>query len=264
MARAFLSIIRASIKECYVYRASALILLFSTALQVFLQVTFWTALQRSGSITANGLSPSQLVTYAALGVIQLRVLTSNVHWHVQWRVSTGDVAVDLVRPRSFVSLLFARDIGRFIFNIAIAAIVLGVTMWLMSVEPPASWVNGLAYVVSVSLALVVNFLVMVSMAALSFWLVETSGVYAVLYLMVGLLSGGVIPLNIMPEPLRRLCEVLPFQAAIHIPVSVYIGHLDVRHLATSIAVQLLWIAVLAALAAFVWSRVQRKLIIQGG
>jgi ABC-type uncharacterized transport system permease subunit len=77
------------------------------------------------------------------------------------------------------------------------------------------------------------------------------------------LSGAVIPLWFMPGWLQAIADFLPFQAATFTPLSIYFGRPS-GGLAAALAVQLLWVLVLLGICAWVWSRAQRRVVVQGG
>jgi ABC-type uncharacterized transport system permease subunit len=77
------------------------------------------------------------------------------------------------------------------------------------------------------------------------------------------LSGSVLPLWFMPGWLQTIAGVLPFQAAAFTPVAIYFGR-PPGGLGPALAVQALWVAVLAALCALVWSRARHRVVVQGG
>jgi ABC-type uncharacterized transport system permease subunit len=77
------------------------------------------------------------------------------------------------------------------------------------------------------------------------------------------LSGQVVPLWFMPDWLRTVAEILPFQAATYTPLAIYFGR-PPGGLAAALAVQCIWIVVLGASCAWVWSRAKRRVVVQGG
>lgn len=77
-------------------------------------------------------------------------------------------------------------------------------------------------------------------------------------------SGGVIPLPMMPEPLRRFLLFLPFRLASDLPFRTYTGHLGTAEAAAGIALQFCWLAVLVLGGRLALSRALRRIVVQGG
>lgn len=77
-------------------------------------------------------------------------------------------------------------------------------------------------------------------------------------------SGALVPLWFMPGPLRAVAQVLPFQATAYTPTATYLGEIHGSGLAVALGVQALWVGLLTALAALVWSRAVLRVVVQGG
>jgi ABC-2 type transport system permease protein len=73
-----------------------------------------------------------------------------------------------------------------------------------------------------------------------------------------------VPLWLFPQFLRRLAEVLPFQAVYYIPMSIYIRTLNGEAALRALGLQAFWAVVLVLISRWAWSRVQARLIVQGG
>jgi len=68
----------------------------------------------------------------------------------------------------------------------------------------------------------------------------------------------------MPSPVKAVAQVLPFQASSYIPAAIYLGRIDRTGIGAALGLQLFWIVALSALATVVWSRAQRRVLVQGG
>lgn len=77
-------------------------------------------------------------------------------------------------------------------------------------------------------------------------------------------SGQMVPLWYFPAFLAQVAALLPFQAVIGIPVSIYIGRLSIPDAIGAIGVQAGWAAVLLGLGRLVWQRAYIRLTVQGG
>jgi ABC-type uncharacterized transport system permease subunit len=98
----------------------------------------------------------------------------------------------------------------------------------------------------------------------SFWTMETTGMWAIYRFANLFFSGGLVPLWLFPEPLRTIAGLLPFQTQANTPVSIYIGRLTDVDVLRALLIQCTWIVLLAVLVRFVWSRAMRRVVIQGG
>lgn len=79
-----------------------------------------------------------------------------------------------------------------------------------------------------------------------------------------LFAGTVVPLWFYPTVLYNIAMVLPFRFISYEPVSIFIGRTSLGDGWLVIVMQIVWLAIFIALEAYIWNRVQRKVIIQGG
>jgi len=255
-------IIFAAARRTRVYRVGMLFGLIAMALQLFLLKTVWEAVY-GGRESLEGIAQQQLLVYLTITALQRVAMPSEISREIDDRVSTGRVAGDLVRPFSFMKQMIAQQLG----------LSLGITAWYVLAVPLAMLIGSLrmpepanvgVYVVSFALAYAIELLFWLLMGLVSFWLVNASGVRAVMGMTSGLLSGAVVPLWFMPEWLRAVVEVLPFQAATFLPASIFAGQVTGADLVKPLVVQAVWIVILLWITSIVWRRAQRKLVIQGG
>jgi ABC-type uncharacterized transport system permease subunit len=129
--------------------------------------------------------------------------------------------------------------------------------------PPASPGAGVAFATSLILAFCVAQLITLLMSLTSFWTLEVGGLSMTFEAVRSFLSGAIVPLWFMPGWLSTAAAALPFQAATYTPLAVYFGR-PPGGLATALAVQALWVLVLGALCAWVWSRAKHRVVVQGG
>ena len=83
-------------------------------------------------------------------------------------------------------------------------------------------------------------------------------------MLVAILSGSMIPIWFFPEGVERLLMKTPFPYTYQTPLGLYIGKIDPREGVGQILIQLLWMAILGAVVAFVWKKVRNKVLVQGG
>ena len=98
----------------------------------------------------------------------------------------------------------------------------------------------------------------------SFWTLEMTG-FQMMYNLIGnFATGALVPLWFMPDALRAVVQLLPFQAIAYIPVSIYVGEPATGAVGTALALQLFWAAALVLVIRLVWHRAFRHTVIQGG
>lgn len=95
-------------------------------------------------------------------------------------------------------------------------------------------------------------------------MMQTSGVRETLSIANDLLAGTLVPIWFLPDGLRTVFQLLPFQAGAFLPASIFAGQVTGAEVVRPFLVQAAWIVVLGLVVRVVWSRAQRKVVIQGG
>lgn len=256
------ALIRASAHQVQIYRTAMVFWLVRAMLQLFLIRIVWSAVYGDGD-SLDGVSAGTLLVYLTISAVQMYFLPDVIAVHVGDRIETGRVATDLIRPFGFLKQMIAIQLGSSIGFAPALLIVIPAAMLVGSLEAPSP-ANGIAYVVSFALAYLVSSLTWLLVGMGGFWLINIGGLRALLSVASGFLSGALIPIWFMPDALRIVVQILPFQAMTFLPASIFSEQVTGTEMIQPLLVQAAWIAILCWLNAWVWTRGQRKLVIQGG
>jgi ABC-2 type transport system permease protein len=181
------------------------------------------------------------------------------------RIRTGDVAVDLYRPVSFLGWWLASDLGRAGYHLltrGLAPTVVAAVLFDLRFPPsPLAWA---LFFVSVLLAVVVSFGLRMLVAATAFWLMDHNGVKNLAVVFSMFCSGLVVPLVLFPGWTRDLVMALPWASFVQVPVDIWLGRRSGLSAVNGLAFQAGWSVVLLLLCALVLRQATRKVVVQGG
>lgn len=261
---ALVAIGRQAVRSALAVRSEVLVSAVAILVRVVLVVLVWRAVY-AGVDEVAGVDAATAVAYAVLGAVFTNALNPFWRSSLEVRVRKGQIAVDLLRPVGLVPQTLAQQVGT--TAAAVPRCVLAVLLALVigALQAPAGGALGLlAFVVSTALGIAVALLCNLVVAMTAFWTLEVGGALMVYRAVAQFASGALIPLWFMPAWLRGTLEHLPFQAQVFTPLSVYFGALRGGDLAAALAVQVLWVVLLALLAQLVWSRALHRVVVQGG
>ncbi len=212
-------------------------------------------------------SLDQMLTYAMLAmVLDFFFNPSNFpRWYISNQVQTGDIQMDLLRPLDFTLHLLARSTGMTLYILAIPclpACLLGVLF--LGLKGPTSPLAGLLFVISLALGFLVSWGLNFLLGMISVYAIQVRRISWVFQGITSFFSGQLVPLWIFPPVLAQIAALLPFQALVGIPLSIYIGRLDGPQALQAMGIQAVWAAALLLSGRVIWSRAHRKLIVQGG
>lgn len=261
---AYRQIAHCRLRSLLTYRQNVFFLLAIVTIQIFILTKVWTALY-DGAPVRNGIPLSAMLTYLTIANLQNWALQDiDVSLYYQSRVREGQVVFDMLRPVPFVSQMFAHLVGSSIGMAGFAVVALPFVALAGHLSAPASPGALAGWLVSLLLGYVVATLISIIIAMLSFWTTEVVGLTMLYQLVNQFLAGALVPIALFPGTLRRIAELLPFQATAYTPVSIYVGRLTGAAAGRAMAVQMLWVVLLTLMACLLWRSSQRKVFVQGG
>lgn len=260
---AYAKIASLATQVAYAYRFQVLVQLGGLLLQIFLLKVVWTAVYADrGSV--DGVDLASLLTFLTIANLQIWIIFPEGGEDLQQKVRQGKVAQDLARPVSLVGQLLSHQLGMTLGFLPMILAITPAAFFVGVLRAPASLEAAALYSVSVALAYVVVALMGLLLGMVSFWTLETTGLWAIYRFANQFFAGALVPLWLFPEPLRSIAEVLPFQTQASIPVSIYIGRLAGGDALRGLLTQGAWIVILGFAVRLVWSREIRRVVIQGG
>ena len=127
--------------------------------------------------------------------------------------------------------------------------------------------NMLFFVVSVVLALLVNYYIEMFTATICLYTESTWGINIVKESIVLLLSGATIPLVFFPDAIRRVVECMPFRCIYDTPLNILLqkpGYTADSGLWNMLGMQLVWCVILSVVSKLFWDFSVRKITVNGG
>ncbi|KAA6223954.1 ABC transporter permease [Streptomyces albofaciens JCM 4342] len=213
----------------------------------------------------GGFTAETITTYLLMAQI-LQILHANrVDDEVAADVYRGDVAVMLVRPVSYPVVRFFACLPVVAANAVLVGVpVLGLFALLMPLTVPRP-ADVLLFLVSAALSVLLAFLVNLLTGMTGFVTTNTWGVRMVKQSVVAFFAGQLVPLALMPGPLRALASALPFQGMVDAPLALLLGRYDgVADAVGVLARQAGWVAGLTLLGAVLWRAALSRLEVLGG
>ncbi|WP_329187852.1 ABC transporter permease [Streptomyces sp. NBC_01428] len=178
------------------------------------------------------------------------------------RIRTGDIAIDLYRPADLQLWWLAQDMGRALFHLLGRGMVpLAFGALFFDLALPADPLTWLAFLVAVTLGVVVGFSIRFLVALSAFWLLDGVGVSQLTMIAGVFCSGMLLPLNVFPGTLGEVVRALPWSSLIQAPVDVLLGTADPLG---TYAFQAAWALVLLTAGRLLQSAATRRVVVQGG
>jgi ABC-2 type transport system permease protein len=261
--RVYLELARLAFRQQLAYRAATLAGLFTNS--VFGVILASVMLGFYGSVDGDsvaGWSDREAVTLIWINQALIMPVYIWGWWEVSKTIQSGAIAGDMLRPISWYGLWLSRDLGRAVAAMLLRMVPTLAVGWLLyDIELPHSPLAALGFVIVVTLAAWVSFSIRLLTNLSSFWLIDHRGIAAISMTLATFLSGMTMPIDFFPEPLRTIAALLPFQAVLMAPNTIWLGKAS---LIMVVGQQVFWIAALALACQAVLRRGERKLVVHGG
>lgn len=260
---ALVAVARMQMRIFYAYRTNAVFAIVLTGVQIYLLTVVWRAAYGDRA-EVEGIAVDQLLVYLTLANLQLRFLRPEMDEEIQERIRQGQIGFDLCRPVGYPAQLLAGALGKMIGLLPFLAVAFPVAFVAGELRGPASMEAGIGYAAALLLAWIVAALLNLLIGLISFWTLEMNG-FRMIYTLVGnFATGALVPLWFMPDAVRTVVQLLPFQAIAFIPVSIYVGEPATGAIGTALLVQAAWIGILVLVIRLAWGHAFRHTVIQGG
>lgn len=183
-------------------------------------------------------------------------------------IMDGGIAYEMCRPVSIYRMWFSRAIGARIAEAILRCIPLLIFAFLLpnpyKLQLPASIASLPLFVITMALGICVSVSFCMLVYLIAFFTISPQGVRMVFTGAVDFLSGAVIPLPFIPQPVRGIMELLPFASMQNVPLRIYCGDLNGKSMVIAISLQIFWLVALILLGNLICKKAERRVEVQGG
>ena len=234
-------------------RAFVITLVLGQAVTPLLGLLVW-----SSAMPGN---PGVTTYYVVLLAVQLMTV-SYEHHTLANGIYAGEFATELVKPRPVVLDFLAVNCAVRLWHLLFGLPLILIVGFLADVLLTAT--NVLLALPAVLLAAGIRFVFTYTLALSAIWTQRAHGAVGMGETLIFLLGGTAAPLSFLPQAFRDAGQILPFWSMLGAPAEIAAGNLRRSELLTAYGLQVGWLIVLTALAAFVWRSGVRRFTAFGG
>jgi ABC-2 type transport system permease protein len=256
------AVARITMRQQFAYKTDFVLRSTFLLLILFVFAQLWSAAYEGDPARViSGFTMKQIVWYLVF-TEALTMAGPPLCAKIEDEVKNGDIAVRLTRPFSYLGYHYASYLSEALFRFVVHLAVGSVIAWPFVGAPSfgAGWLGLLSLSVG---ALTLDFLLKAIVALSAFWVEEVRGMEFVLQKLQFTVGGMLLPIDLMPEWLQRVCAWLPFQAVLYFPARTAV-HYDGAKLVIQLGIQTGWIALLGLLVTVLYRRGVKKLHVNGG
>ncbi len=248
--RAFPTLLRVGFAEAVAYRAEMFVWLLTTTMPLVM-LALWTAVAREGSF--GGFNEEDFVAYYLAALVVRNVTSCWVAWQMNQEIRTGTLSLRLLRPihpfLSYAAEHIAAIPLRAAVAIPAAVIMLIATHGSRVTHDPVTIV---VFLFSLAGAWLITFFSMVLMGSLAMIIDRSVTIWEVWFGLFAVLSGYLVPIQIMPAWIGKVAAWLPFRYQLGFSVEVMIGMTTRTEALEGLALQYGMVVALAIGSVAVW------------
>jgi ABC-2 type transport system permease protein len=248
--RIYPALLRAYWHRTVIYRAVYIVWIVNASFPLVM-MAIWISLAQGGPI--QGYNAVDFAAYYLAAILVRRITNCGIVADIENLVRTGELSVYLIRPLGVMHHFVARILASRLVGIPLVGIPVAVAVLLIpGVQFNLRPLNLALFVLCCAVGLAFEFLAQYFISGLSFWITQAHGVSAAYQLAKSFLGGYIVPLAMFPVGLQGLLQLLPFQAAMALPVEVLTGQVAPEAALIRLAVCFAWTLSLALCVRLLW------------
>ena len=262
MLRAYPALLRVGFADMFAYRAELVVWLLTMNMPLVM-MALWTAVAASGPVGRFG--QREFVAYY-LGMLLVRILTGSwLVWELTMEIRQGTLAPRLLRPIHPLWAHSAMQVAAVPLRALLVSPLVLVLYWAAGERLPLHEPARLAIAVAaIAGAWVLLFLIMAIIGTLAAYVESALSIFDVWLGAQAILSGFLVPLELLPPWVAQAARYLPFRYILGFPVETLIGLESTTNALRDLGVQALFIAGSLVAALALWRAALKRFAAFGG
>jgi ABC-2 type transport system permease protein len=260
----YLATARAAIATQFQYRTANYFYMLGMVAEPVIYLVVWSSVARSSGGAVNGITAGQFAAYYIVWTLvrNMNIVFGAPFW--EWRIREGQLSGQLLRPLHPLHYDVAYFAG---WKVVVIALWLPIAFALSAIFHPTlspSVLEVAVFFFAIWGAYLLRTMFQSTIGMLNFWTTRGAAMFDLYMTMELLLSGRLVPLQLMPGWVQTLTYFLPFRWTFYFPIEALVGHMSTAALLGGLGAQLLWICIGLLLFRFAWRAAIKRFSAVGG
>jgi ABC-2 type transport system permease protein len=243
---------RTEIQSQFQYRAANYLWMIGMVAEPVISLVVWTTIAEEHGGQVQGIPVGVFAAYYIVWTLvrNMNIVFTPYGW--EWRIREGMLSAALLRPLHPLH----DDIAGFAgwkFVVILMWLPVAAVLWIAFdpvLDPSA--LEVVVFAIAIWGAYLIRTMFLSLLGMITFWTTRVSAIFELAIALELLLSGRLVPLEVMPDWAQNIAAVLPFQWTFYYPIWTLVGDFSTAELLGGLAMQALWVAILTGLAMIVW------------
>ena len=228
---------------------------------LFIFINIWKTIY-SGSVAIEGFTIAMMIWYLLM-TESIVTSASPVVKDVNREIQSGEIAYQLNKPYNYVFYHLAKSFSSRIIGFFITFLIGAVLIYFMVGGISLSWITLPLLIITIILALILDFFMMMSIALLAFWFEDTNSFRWIYDKILFTIGGMLVPIEIFPKWLANISNVLPFSFVAYHPAKLFVNF-DLSNFLKVSGIQVVYIIIFLSIALILYKVGARRVNINGG
>jgi len=252
----YFQLAKITFEEYFVYRLNFFLWRFRSFILFLSLFFFWLAIYGQEN-NFLGYQKAQMLTYV-VGIAFLRSLVLGTRTgDLAGQIRSGELTKLILKPLGVFSFCFVRDLADKFLNLFFVIFEVGLILLIFKFPfyLPKNPATYFFFVVLVTLAFFLYFLINLILSALAFWTEEiwaTQWLFGVIFLQ--FFAGAFFPIDVLPAWLSRIIYLTPFPYLIFFPLKIWLEQLSAAMAVKAIFIGAFWLIFFYWLVSFLWQK----------
>lgn len=254
----YATVARAGVQEQFQYRAANYMYMIGMVVEPVVYLVIWSAVAVASGGEVRGFTPGVLAAYYIVWTLvrNMNIVFTPYGW--EFRIREGRLSGMLMRPVHPLHYDLAYFAG---WKVVAVTLWIPIALVLSLVFRPTLSPN-LAQVATFAMAIwgayLIRTLLLFVLGLVTLWTTRVAALYELFFAAELLLSGRLVPLDLMPPGVVAVADALPFRWTFGFPIESLVSDLPAGELLAGLGMQLAWILGLWVLSLAVWRRGVRR------
>ena len=258
MVAFYLATARQQVAVQFQYRAANYLYMVGMVAEPVIYLVVWSTIARAQGGSVEGYTPGEFAAYYIVWTLvrNMNIVFTPYGW--EERIRQGELSGQLLRPMHPIHYDLAGFAGWKVVVIILWLPIAAVLSLAFRPSLSPTVLQVLVFAVAIWGAYLIRSFNMWLLGMVTFWTTRIGALFEAYFLVELLLSGRLVPLDLMPGWVQGVAWGLPFQWTFGFPIEALTGDHRAGWLLGGLAMQVLWTAVGALGVKALWGRALRR------
>jgi len=238
------------------YRVRSFVLQLAMAFEAVIYLALWRTVAGGGAVA--GWTVGDVSAYYIVWTLVRQVSITYTPDEFERRIRTGQFSAHLLRPVHPIHYDLADSAGAKLVMLLLWVPIGTVLTLAFHPVMTLSAVKLAVFAFACCAGFLIRSLYLWLLGLIAFWTTRVTAAFALLLSLELLLSGRFVPVSLLPDWIRTIAGLLPFQWVFGFPIETLATDMAPTRLLTGLSMQVLWVGIGATGVAMVWPRAVRR------